>query len=406
MAVMDNLNYTYSAGVAPGMIEYYRKTMLENPYPELPHARDSQKIPLPPHNGKRVTFFRMTPFDAVTTPLSEGVTPTGQTIKQTKFTAMVKPYGRHVEVTDELDWYHLNIDHQRIARELRDQALLSVDTIARDPLHTGLNVQYVDAEGSPSNRAAITTADKLTYEEVKKAVRTLKRNNCKPFSDGFYHAIVHPDTVYDLQSDTMWVDVAKYQDKQKVEKGELGCIHKVKFYESTNAKTFTAKTYLFGTTASLTVTAYDATARTLTFSDTSVTNDIARELTGQMIYINDKTSDYVACIESIDVDNKKITLRYAPSGLTFVSGSTVKPYGGGASGATVYSTIIYGQDAFGTVSFGGSGENIEIIMNPPGSSGALDPLKQRGTIAWKVKGFCSVILQDAFIVRVEHGATA
>ena len=154
------------------------------------------------------------------------------------------------------------------------------------------------------------------------------------------------------------------------------------------------------------MTAYDATARTLTVSDTGVTNDIARELTGQMIYINDKTSDYVACIESIDVDNKKITLRYAPSGLTYVSGSTVKPYGGGASGATVYSTIIYGQDAFGTVSFGGSGENIEIIMNPPGSSGALDPLKQRGTIAWKVKGFCSVILQDAFIVRVEHGATA
>ena len=73
-------------------------------------------------------------------------------------------------------------------------------------------------------------------------MRTLKRNNCKPFSDGFYHAIVHPDTVYDLQSDTMWVDVAKYQDKQKVEKGELGCIHKVKFYESTSAKTFTAKT--------------------------------------------------------------------------------------------------------------------------------------------------------------------
>ena len=106
------------------------------------------------------------------------------------------------------------------------------------------------------------------------------------------------------------------------------------------------------------------------------------------------------------VDNKKIVLRYAPSGLAFVSGTTVKPYGGGASGATVYSTIIYGQDAFGTVSFGGSGENIEIIMNPPGSSGALDPLKQRGTIAWKVKGFCSVILQDAFIVRVEHGATA
>lgn len=406
MAVMDNLNYTYSAGVAPGIIEYYRKTMLENPYPELPHARDSQKIPLPANNGKRVTFFRMTPFEAVTTPLSEGKTPEGQTLKQTKFTAMVKPYGRHVEITDELDMYHLNIDHQRIARTLRDQALLSIDTITRDPLHNGLNVQYVDAEGSPTNRAAITAADILTFTEVKKAVRTLKRNNCQPFSDGFYHAIVHPDTVYDLQNDPMWVDVAKYQDKQKVEKGELGCIHKVKFFESTNAKTFTAKTYLFGSTTSLTVTAYDANTRTLTFGDSTVTNDVARELTGQMVYINDKTNDHVACIESIDVDNKKMILRYAPTGLTFVSGSTVKPYGGGASGATVYSTIIYGKDAFGTVTFGGSGDNIEIIVNAPGSSGALDPLKQRGTVAWKVKGFCSTILQDAFIVRVEHGATA
>lgn len=406
MAVFDNMNYTYSAGVAPGMVEYYRKTMLENPYPELPHARDSQKIPLPPHNGKRVTFFRMTPFEAITTPLKEGVTPDGQTIKQTKFTAMVKPYGGHVEVTDELDWYHLNIDHQRIARHLRDQALLSVDTITRDPLHAGLNVQYVDAGGAPTNRAAITAEDKLTYAEVKKAVRTLKRNNCKPFDDGFYHAIVHPDTVYDLQSDTMWVDVAKYQDKQKIEKGELGCIHKVKFFESTNAKTFTEKEYLFNTTASLTVTAYDAATRTVTYSGTAVTEDVARELTGQMVYLSITATDYVACIESIDVEGKKIKLRYAPEGATYASGMTIKPYGGGASGATVYSTIIYGKDAFGTVTFGGSGENIEIIMNPPGSSGASDPLSQRATIAWKVKGFCSTILQDAFIVRVEHGATA
>jgi hypothetical protein len=49
---------------------------------------------------------------------------------------------------------------------------------------------------------------------------------------------------------------------------------------------------------------------------------------------------------------------------------------------------------------------VKIIINPPGSAGADDPLEQRGTIAWKVKGFCCVILQDAFIVRIEHGTTA
>ena len=78
----------------------------------------------------------------------------------------------------------------------------------------------------------------------------------------------------------------------------------------------------------------------------------------------------------------------------------------GAGSATVYGTVIYGQDAFGSIALGGEGGNVEIIIKPKGSSGANDPLDQRATIAWKVNGFCCTILQDAFIVRIEHGATA
>jgi N4-gp56 family major capsid protein len=72
----------------------------------------------------------------------------------------------------------------------------------------------------------------------------------------------------------------------------------------------------------------------------------------------------------------------------------------------VYSTLIYGRDAFGDIELAGSGKSVEIIINPPGSAGAYDPLAQMGTIAWKAKGFCSVVLQPDFIVRVLGGATA
>lgn len=408
MAVYDNLNKTYSPGVAPGIIEYYERTLLENAKPELVHARDSQKRSLPPNNGKHVNFRRFTPFAAVTEPLKEGVTPDGQTLVQTTFSAMVKPYGAHVEITDELDWYHLDNIHRETARLLSDQALLTIDTVTRDPLHAGLNVQYVSKSGTPTNRAAITNNDILTSDEIKKAVRTLKRNNCKPFSDGFYHAIVHPDTVYDLASDPLWIDVAKYQDKSKIEKYELGTMYKVKFFESTNAKSFTTEQYVFGQKASLTMTAYDKDSKTVTISD-ALTEDEARELTGKLVYLYDasETTNYPVCIERVYVSEKKIKLRYAPSGYTaYASGDLIKPSGGGASGIRVLSTLVYGADAFGTISLGGNGDNVEIIMNPPGSSGSADPLNQRGTIAWKVKGFCSTILQDDFIVRIEHGATA
>ena len=82
------------------------------------------------------------------------------------------------------------------------------------------------------------------------------------------------------------------------------------------------------------------------------------------------------------------------------------PSGGGASSAKVFSTLVYGEDAFGTIELGGNGKNIEIIINPPGSAGSADPLSQLSTIAWKVKGFCTVVLQDDFLLCASSGATA
>ena len=72
MAVFDNLNYSYSQGIAPGLMQqYYERSLLENMQPELLHSRDGQKRTLPLGNGKRVQFRRFTPFDAITEPLAK-----------------------------------------------------------------------------------------------------------------------------------------------------------------------------------------------------------------------------------------------------------------------------------------------------------------------------------------------
>ena len=409
MAVFDNLNKTYSPGVAPSVVEYYERSLLENMKPEMVHNRDAQKRTLPEHNGKTVKFRRFTPFAAITEPLAEGVTPAGQTLTETAFTAMVKPYGGHVELTDEINFYLLDNMHQETAKLLADQAALSLDTISRNALNAGMNVQYAN---SKTSRGALASTDKLTFAEIKTAVRNLKRKNVKPFADGFYHAIVHPDVVHDLTADTMWVDVAKYQDKVKTERYELGTIYKVKFFESTNAMVFKAQTYIYGTKASLTATAFDAATKCMTVSD-SISEDDARAMTGLLVNVQITKASAVSvtpmCIERVDATNKKVYFRWVPASTTdwtTTNALKIVPYGSGASGADVYSTLIYGENAFGTIELGGTGRNVQIIINAPGSSGALDPLAQRGTIAWKVKGFCTVILQDDFIVRLESGATA
>lgn len=428
MALWQNMNATTSPGVAPSVVQYYDRAVLPNMMPEMVHHRDAQKVTLPMNNGKSVRFRRITALPAITTPLIEGKTPDGQTMSETAFTAVVKPYGGFIEVTDEYNFYLLGNKHKEAAETLADQAALSLDTIDSMALNAGLNVQYA---GSKTSRGALTAADKLTFLDIKKAVRTLRRANAKPFADGFFHGIMHTDVYYDLTSDPMWVDVATYQDKQKVEKYELGTVYKVKFFESTNAMVFNPQTNLIdaGLAASSNITSItigaatgiDALTRSVTISKPAALLD-PRPLVGKMVTLaytqSSNTYEAPVCIEDAVLvptaaiggsvtDTLKLTFRWLPEGMTSAATAlSIKPCGGGASGISVYSTLVYAKDAYGSVELGGNGRNVRIIINAPGSAGAEDPLEQRGTIAWKVQGYCTVILQDDFIVRLESGASA
>ena len=415
MAVYDNINVSYQGSLAPTMLEsYLQRRALKNVEPNLGYMKDAQMIEQPKGNGKHVKFFRYTELPAITKPLYEGVTPDGQKLEETAFSVMTKNYGGFMAYTDELDLWHVDSKTQAISDRLNRQAQLSIDTVGRDAICAGLNVMY---PGSVTARASLTKSNIITYALVKKAVRNLKRKGAQPFSDGFFHAKIDQDTYYDLTQDQHWNDVSTYQDDGRVQKYELGNIYKVKFFEVDNGKVFKNETYLYGSVAALTAYAdFNATERSMIVTAT-MTEDEARELTGKMVYVQYTKSltDYVTpmCIErvypSATANQTKIVFRWAPDATTdWTTTNTLKivPSGGASNGDEVHATIIYGQDAFGMVKLGGRGKpNIQIIVKPLGSSGSDDPLNQRGTIAWKVPFFACAVLQDDFIVRIEHGVS-
>lgn len=79
--------------------------------------------------------------------------------------------------------------------------------------------------------------------------------------------------------------------------------------------------------------------------------------------------------------------------------------GAGASNADVAGTIVFGRDAYGTIDIAGSGA-VQSYVKPLGSGGTTDPLDQRSTIGWKVPAYTACILQQDWIVRIEHGISA
>ena len=417
------MNYSYNAGIAPTLLEsYLQRRALKNVELNLGYLNDAQQIEQPKNNGKHVTFFRYTELPAITKPLYEGVTPDGQNLEETAFSVMTKDYGGWMGYTDEIDLWHVDSKTQAMSDRLNRQAALSIDTVGRDAICAGLNVMFPSGVTARASISDANSGHRISYDMIKKAVRNLKIKGAQPFSDGYFHAKIDHETYYDLTNDTHWDDANKYQDKKREEKYLLGTIYNVKFYEVDNGKTFTDETYLIGETTSFAVPSgatYDRTNRELTVT-ASLTSDQARELTGKLVYVaytNSTTNDTktLMCIEKVTpgTSTAKIKFRWQPAAsvtdkwVYTTYQACILPSGGGASSTVVHASIIYGRDAFGMVKLGGKGKpNIQIIVKPLGSSGDSDPLNQRGSVAWKVPFFACVVLQDDFIVRLEHAVSA
>ena len=86
----------------------------------------------------------------------------------------------------------------------------------------------------------------------------------------------------------------------------------------------------------------------------------------------------------------------------FIESTNCKIFTGeGDSGIDVYATLIMGMDAYGITRI--SGEAVKNIVKPLGAG--EDPLDQRATSGWKCT-FVAKILNDAFMVRLEHAVSS
>lgn len=225
---------TALGGLSAELQTFYDKTLLKRMLPELVHGQFAQKRPIPKNGGKTINFRKFSPLAAATTPLTEGVTPAGNSLNVTAITASVSQYGDFIEISDVLDMTAIDPILTETGMLLGEQAGLTLDNLIRDLLVTGTSVQYANGRAS---RVTVAAGDNLTVTEIRKAVRTLKRNKARKI-DGNYVAIVEPGTTYDLQGDSDWKDAQKYAGSKKIFNGEIGELYGIRFVETTEAKKF------------------------------------------------------------------------------------------------------------------------------------------------------------------------
>ncbi len=221
--MFDNTNVTTQTStgsdLSPEMKTYYSKYLIANAKPKLFHDQFGQKHPIPKNGGKTIEFRRYSALPKATTALTEGVTPSGRKLNVSKIESTVKQYGDYIELSDMLILTAIDNNMVQATELLGAQAGVTSDTITREIINAGTNVQYA---GGVSNRKAIASTNKLSVEEVRKGVRTLRSYNTEPFGDGYYVGIISPDLEYDLMKDPEWVDASKYGKPEQLFNGEIG----------------------------------------------------------------------------------------------------------------------------------------------------------------------------------------
>ncbi len=401
---MSNTNTVYSTSSSTMLNKtFYDRAILEGAKTKFVFTKYGQKRSIPLNNGKRVEFRRWNLFDIGDDmcKLSEGVTPAGQSLSQSSVEAQVEQYGAYVELSDILE----DTAYDRVAADsaelLGEQIGTVMEWVTRDAVCAGNNVQRA---GGRASRNLITATDTLTTSEVRKAVRSLKKAKARQFAgEGngrrpHFICICSPDATYDLQNDPLWQDVSKYSGAEQIYSGEIGRIFGVVFVESTESRVIKQAVH--------TQVASHSSGSAEVVVD-SITDDACAFLSKTGAKITIGSTEYE--VSNVDQTAKKITLSQtvapAIAADTYVYSTEAGALDTNKFAADVHFSLIFGKDAYGVIDLEERG-SIESIVKPRGSAGANDPLDQRSTVGAKIPAYAAVILNELWLVRIEHGVSA
>lgn len=383
------------------MKTFYEKQMLPQIKTKWVHGQFGKKYSIPEKNGKIVEMRKTSPYTPSTTDLllTEGVTPAGQTYGQSRVLATVAQYGDFTTFSDMLQLTAYDNVIGETVENHGQQLGTTIDWVVRDAMLADSSVQRV---GSRSSMLTITTSDKLTVDEVRKAVATLDKAKAKPFADGCYVMIVDPDVVYDLQGDSDWQTPNTYSGTKQLYTNELGMLYGVRFVKTTegkityqsvlnkvNANTTTSSDFVLKEEPTAEEIAYlstpgnkiNITATEYTLHATTPLTVAAGVYTVKLTTTPSLTADAIVFSEDAGAVD-----------------STTK------AGTPIHHSPIFGQDAFGVIDIGGKG-GVEIFIEQLGSSGSSDPLHQRSSVGAKVMAFTAKVLNSDWIIDVMSAAT-
>lgn len=235
-------NEIQNLGVAGLTVEarsFYEKVLLARNEADYKHEQFGKKLTIPARQGNNVNLRRFTRPAAATTALVEGTPPTVTGVTVASVTISVAQYGAYMLGSDVLMTQAIDPQLTEWTEVFTEMKNDTRDKVVRGTITGGTNVAYA---GGGAVRSSVASGSKFGWAEIRDARKILKGANAPYFSDNKYAVIIHPDVVKNTFSDSDVVNAFQNAGSRTGDnplfKGELGDLLGLRFFETTNAITF------------------------------------------------------------------------------------------------------------------------------------------------------------------------
>lgn len=226
--------------ISPRTAAHAVARMLTRGVPYLVLEKFGQVYVMPTKSTKVAKFRRYNALALATTPLVEGVTPSGSKVNVTDVTATLEQYGDFVPYSDVIEDTHEDPFLQQVSDVLGEQAAQTMETIRWNIIKAGTNVFYANG----SDRTDVNTP--ITLALQRKCTRALKRQNAAYITsvvsstpqfrtepvEAAYIGLVHPDVENDIRNISGFIPTKQYGSTTPWS-NEIGAVEDVRYLRST-----------------------------------------------------------------------------------------------------------------------------------------------------------------------------
>jgi N4-gp56 family major capsid protein len=225
---------------------YAADQMLEHAKPVMVLEKLAQSKQMPKNKTDTIKFRRPRVFDAATTPLVEGVTPSSSVFGYDDVSTSLTQYGMVIEVTDKIEDLHED-------PVLRDATMMCGENIGRTMealdygvVRGGTNVFYANGTQRTDVNTEITTLKQRAVIRALKAQKAEKITSILGGSSDYgtlpveaaYVGVTHTDMESDIRNMSGFKSVSEYGTRSVLSPHEIGSVEDVRYILSADLGPF------------------------------------------------------------------------------------------------------------------------------------------------------------------------